>query len=391
MVKSYFKRLKTVSLKNDSDLSKISKHLEQKSFHPIAFFWLTQVETYLHYSKLTTQLKTSTTGWSKAEEKLFDLWSQSEYAKIFLSLVNKEEKIKIASNKTLLLFKEHLLGFATKHFKIKTKKAKYSSMFELGDFKQKSEIYFVDLGEKAIEFQTWDLVNAPKHLDKIVSSLSAIKTYSPASYARFKHFTRRIIPIAQKELVSYSLQQLPGYSYINLYHRDSIDLLDDLLHENGHHHLNVYLNQKNLIQEPQHPLYYSPWRRSPRPLRGIYHAYFTFFWAYQLYFDLAQAQLKNELNLTWKLNNTEKQKIYFRCVEEFLMLDYSFVDLMSPYKQGLINKTGLVLIQDLQKDLRIHKKLVLTFTKKLDKNHAKQIAELRKELSHQRHHFVSGH
>ena len=70
--------------------------------------------------------------------------------------------------------------------------------------------------------------------------------------------------------VSYASGQPTGRHQI-------LDLIDDLIHENSHHHLNLLL-RKHVMYRGDHnqQIFYSPWRRSLRPLRGILHATFTF-------------------------------------------------------------------------------------------------------------------
>jgi hypothetical protein len=128
---------------------------------------------------------------------------------------------------------------------------------------------------------------------------------------------------------------------INLYHRDFVDLMDDLLHENGHHHLNYYLNVSHLIEEPIESIYYSPWRRTLRPLRGIYHAYFTFFWAFKLFSDLLKSQEADSI-----FNSYEKEKMIWRAVEEYYMLSFTFEDLKWAKNNGLIHKKGWELVAE---------------------------------------------
>ena len=48
--------------------------------------------------------------------------------------------------------------------------------------------------------------------------------------------TARIIPLKAKGVVSFSYRHRPGLSFINCFDRDHLDLIDDLIHENSHHH-----------------------------------------------------------------------------------------------------------------------------------------------------------
>ncbi|HSL02465.1 MAG TPA: hypothetical protein VK901_02865 [Nitrospiraceae bacterium] len=53
--------------------------------------------------------------------------------------------------------------------------------------------------------------------------------------------TSRIVPLKAKGVVSFSYRHRPGLSFINCFDRDYLDLIDDLIHENSHHHLNLLL------------------------------------------------------------------------------------------------------------------------------------------------------
>ncbi|MGH7489565.1 MAG: aKG-HExxH-type peptide beta-hydroxylase, partial [bacterium] len=89
--------------------------------------------------------------------------------------------------------------------------------------------------------------------------------------------TTRVIPLKAKGVVSFSYRHRPGLSFINCFDRDNLDLIDDLIHENSHHHLNLLLRKQILFHgDRNQEIFYSPWRRSLRPLRGILHAAFTF-------------------------------------------------------------------------------------------------------------------
>ena len=89
--------------------------------------------------------------------------------------------------------------------------------------------------------------------------------------------TSRLVPLDAPGVVSFSYRHRPGLSFINTVERDDLDLIDDVVHENSHHHLNVLLRKHRLYRAGhQEEIFYSPWRRSLRPLRGILHASFTF-------------------------------------------------------------------------------------------------------------------
>jgi len=129
--------------------------------------------------------------------------------------------------------------------------------------------------------------------------------------------TTYVVPMLEDNIVSYSMQDLPLFSSINYGFRDFVDHLDDLLHENGHHLLNQVLNTCELVVEDQEQDYLSPWRRSLRPARGIYHAFITFFWAHNLFSKLFPFALELSANET---EIVELDRITFRYLEENLLM-----------------------------------------------------------------------
>ena len=347
-----------------------------KHYHDLNWFFLTQIEMLLFVEKAHLLLKKEKYSnsdeafheFSPLEEELFDLWSQSEFSDLFLHLLNNQDPLLIASQKTLHHVDKHLATLFRRHWLKKSVTSKnYLLQTSLGEGFDKSSQKIIRFHQKEISFDEANVIlhaPSPKDLEKfqrrITLALSLIKEFSPKSFERFSCFTTNIIPINDRSLVSYSHQNLPRFSMINLYHRDFIDLLDDLLHENGHHHLNFYLNLKPLLLEPEEKIYYSPWRKSMRPLRGIYHAYFTFFWAFQLFLDLTKAIDKNDLeNSHYKFTKKQKEKIQKRMIEEFHLLNAAFSDLKKAKKNKLIFDEGWLLIQEQHKILTRHKKFIL--------------------------------
>ena len=91
------------------------------------------------------------------------------------------------------------------------------------------------------------------------------------------------MPLDQKGVVSYSLPERPGTSYINVQGKRVVDLADDLLHETAHHRLHSLEEVAPLERKGADAHYYSPWRRQVRPLHGILHATYTFTFRAQLF------------------------------------------------------------------------------------------------------------
>lgn len=357
----------------------VSEHKEElKSYSSLNWHFITQLEHFNFFNVSRPDLGKFDFG--DEEEIVFEKWNKSEFADVFLKALNAGNSFSKASNKTLAQFDSHLVSLGNRHIlKSKAKSASYREQGSLGEYKKGKEVLklletTLHLDGKELRLMTKNMSEMKTFSHRIEIALKVIKKHSPTSWARFQAFTETIIPINQKELVSYSHQDLPGFSMINLYNRDFVDLMDDLLHENGHHHLNYYLNLGKLIDEPVDNIYYSPWRRTLRPLRGVYHAYFTFFWAFKLFADLSKAK---EVDSIWYLfNAAEKEKIYWRAIEEFYMLDYTYQELKWARKQGLINQMGWKLIEAQNAELSKFKRMIPNWEKKL-KIHRKDLKDLK--------------
>ncbi len=354
---------------------------ELKTYNSLNWHFLAQLQTFNFFNQQSPDLGKDNFG--AEEDIVFEMWNRSEFADQFLKRLNQGKSLGQANQATLNDFDKHLVTFAQRQIlKADKTSASYRIQSSLGEFKKGEKISrlletTLHLEGKELRLMTSTMKEMKIFSQRIEIALKVIKKHSPSSWERFAAFTEVIIPIKRPEFVSYSHQDLPGYSMINLYHRDFVDLMDDLLHENGHHHLNYYLNLGKLIDEPLDNIYYSPWRRTLRPLRGVYHAYFTFFWAFKLFADLTKAK---EVDSIWYLfGPAEKEKMIWRAVEEYHMLNYTFKELKGARKQGLIKDTGWNLIQAQQKELNKFKKQIPLWEKKL-KTHRKDLSDLKKTL-----------
>ncbi len=180
------------------------------------------------------------------------------------------------------------------------------------------------------------------HLDKIKKASQALSQLTPELWSLFKTYTQNIVPIFEEELVSFSMATLPGYSSINMANRDFVDMTDDLLHENGHHFLNALLEgEEEIIFEDDDKIFFSPWRRSLRPIRGLYHAVVTFYWAYRLFKELSLAE-----NLDQFFTKDEVQKIHMRFLEEAELIRQCRKDLEKAYQMEKITDFGKQIIDE---------------------------------------------
>ncbi len=355
--------------------------LELSTYTNFNWFYLDQLETFFFLKSIDPR-SGNQNGLSKDEDLIFDIWNDSEFADIFLKSLNKGKSVQEASLASLKPYELHLLTLGKRHVeKVDAKSTSYRIQSVLGERLRDGKISpllgtTLHLDGKDLDLLTHSLKEMKLFSQRIDLAHKLIRRFSPSSWERFAAFTDKVIPIRNKEFVSYSHQEFPSVSMINLYDRDFVDLMDDLLHENGHHHLNHYLNLEKLIEEPADLIYYSPWRRTARPLRGIFHAYFTFFWAFKLFSDLANSDLHN---IWYEFTPSEKEKIYWRAVEEFHMLRYSFEDLKWAKKNKLISETGWKIIAAQQKELLKFSAKIPKWERKLT-THKKDLQKLKTEL-----------
>lgn len=415
------------------------------TYSPLKFYWLNLVDNLIYVIQLHEDLlleeDIDTEELTELENELFNFWNESEFAESFLSQLNDGSPVIEASNNLIPLQENQIVSFYVmniSHYRQEFSDAlMYHVIPELGDFEKR--IYLTDHHlpvnlkkvpdtfpslpllsispeeQKVIleiEGKNLELSFGPqpetitleersiyvlpscdegiKRLDEfkknIQQALSNLRKVAPHLYETFKSFTHTIVPINEEGIVSYSMQSLPGYSSINLFDRDSIDLMDDLLHENGHHYLNTYLNYMDLIHEDDDKIYYSPWRKALRPIRGIYHATFTFYWALELFLSLNKASEEKALTFT----KVEKVKIKTRFLEEYFMLEYCRSDLAHAFKNKRITKEGNQLI-NMVLDRVAYNKIevapIMNELKELDSAAHSKIIAFKEELNKTRAHY----
>ncbi len=371
------------------EMKEILSEINIEYFSPFSFYWANLLENYLELIEAHEE---------EDSDYIFYFWETGPFSEIFLEKVKESEDTLKVSQSLLSILEENIISFFYIHLSSKDKKFEhphfYSLLPEIGDFNGKIHInqnkdyvsctlpknestsvglLSIDNQRKFFDFVIKEKVesfcpspsnsylveiedlklnmypseNTPdaemsKWVAQSKKALLIIKDISPSLFSLFKEFTHSIIPINEKGIVSYSMQELPSFSSLNYIERDFIDHMDDLLHENGHHYLNMILNQEDLIIEDDEKIYYSPWRQALRPIRGIYHATFTFFWALKLFNDFIEYIEKNPSQI---LFSTEDQiKIYSRFLEEYTMLTYCYLDLLHAYEVGKILPEGMSLI-----------------------------------------------
>jgi hypothetical protein len=213
-------------------------------------------------------------------------------------------------------------------------------------------------------------------IDKYKKANLVLSELCPNLFSNLNQFSKFIVPLDAEELVSYSMKVLPRYSCINLFNRDLVDLVDDLLHENGHHYLNGLLEgEDELIFEDDEKIFYSPWRRSLRPVRGIYHAVLTFFWAYRLFKELSSHDQLDKF-----FNKDEITKINYRLLEEGIMISECRADLDKAFEMDKITPIGKTFYNDILQEIENDKVLLQEVENSLPIQLKEKIDILREEI-----------
>jgi len=215
--------------------------------------------------------------------------------------------------------------------------------------------------------------------ERIQRARMVIEQAWPEGYCNLARLTNRIVPLKAKGVVSFSYRHRPGLSFINCFERDDLDLIDDLIHENSHHHLNLLLRQAALYHKDQNQeIFYSPWRRSLRPLRGILHATFTFTMGAILFEKLSTWAKSGNATLTPQ----QLLRARFRCLEEVESVRYSLKDLAHAHTLGWLTPAGWGLVSSLKREIEKVWKRIAPFERAiLRTKHGAELKRHRKELA----------
>jgi hypothetical protein len=407
-----------------------------KIYSPLNFFWSKMMEDLAYIIELHEEFAKTKNAAEKneIEEELFHYWTQSSFAEAFVTAHNEHKGTIKASKELLPILENNIISFY--YVQIKTASHKenalhYQMIPEIGDSAKniflgntnrpakidftsdtgiliifeintneneiiveedgKLELHFIGNPSETIsdKYPVKVLYSCSEGYkrnqefkDKILRALKIYQEVAPHLLQTFLNFTSIIIPVNQPGIVSYSLQQIPGYSSINMFERDFLDLLDDLSHENGHHYLNTILNYSELLDEDDDKIYFSPWRRALRPVRGIYHAVFTFYWAFDLFNSLAQAQHADLKEY--------RERILLRACEEHFMLLYCRPYIDHAFKNKKITKEGMELINTVFALLSQESKNVELMIEVLKKQYSKsfsKISELKLTLNEKAKHY----
>lgn len=393
---------------------------ELDSYSHLNWYWLSLVEKLIGLIQLHEDFSQDTS----VEDDIFQFWEASEYMEYFLDKA-KSKPIHHTSQELMPLIESQIISFFYLHISsadhFNDVPTIYHSIPEIGDGKG---IYYigdnhqhVNIPDNVDAFPTIPILSITKssssieidqendvflskfsnlpeacfldhvtihpqcaegfsELDNFSSTIekayNIIKNSNPFLFELLTFHTKVIVPINEPGIVSYSMQSLPSYSSINLFERDFLDLLDDLIHENGHHYLNSFLNIDDLIFEDDEKIYFSPWRRSLRPVRGIYHGLFTFYWALELF-----CSLFNNLEL---LETNHHQKLYKRLIEEYQLLNMALEQYSKCVNDGKIADEGVMLINEISKAIESKEPYFKQASKMLKESNLDFYNEITQEL-----------
>ncbi len=377
------------------DLNEILCQNDLATYSPMKFYWTTLIDNFVYISQLHQDLsshinKKSNKVFQKIEEEILDFWNDSDLVNFFKAYQEEGQTIEECSLKSMRILEDHVISFY--YLQISTKKqvdfdkAIYLPLENIGDNDHQIYLrenkFFINLPREDFALLSLEQFNLPYrgmeiNLDEQTETCKISEVKSSLIFNQFKlihninsqnlfsdafkiielvsidllntvqNFSETFVLINEPGIVSFSMQGLPAFSSINVFERDFLDLIDDIIHENGHHYLNAILNQEELINEDDEKIYFSPWRQALRPIRGIYHATFTFYFALQIFCQIKKSFLNPDVLAILKKYQESKfslQKINKRIVEEYEMLGHTRKFIDHAYKKKKITLRGYEVI-----------------------------------------------
>ncbi|MBI3450691.1 MAG: hypothetical protein HY049_17480 [Acidobacteria bacterium] len=183
--------------------------------------------------------------------------------------------------------------------------------------------------------------HAPGIARDLRAALSLLRSAWPGAHAEVLAHTKIVVPLRERNTVSFSLPDRPGVSYINVEGKSLVDLADDLLHETAHHRLHALEEIEGPLDcDDGEPRYVSPWRRGVRPLHGILHATYTFAWRAELLRRLLRLAAARA-GRTGAAIPLDRRWLRRELIWEITSLRQSLADLEDAGTRGLLTAAGL--------------------------------------------------
>jgi len=189
---------------------------------------------------------------------------------------------------------------------------------------------------------------------RLARALAAVDAAWPEAGLEIRRRTWMLVPLLEPGTVSYSQMARPGISYINVFRGSLLDLADDLLHETAHHRLHAWQEVEDFIHDPEETRYYSPWRRSLRPLHGILHGTFTFLFRAELFLRILRSS--GEGGRSGGPSAAGRRRLAAEVDRETANCSSSLEDLREAAGRGLLTAAGKRLVARMRRRLRALKK-----------------------------------
>jgi HEXXH motif-containing protein len=187
-------------------------------------------------------------------------------------------------------------------------------------------------------------LDVPDLDNRLARALRLVRLAWPEAHRDVVARTAMVVPVREPGLVSYSLAARPGISFINVHGKRTVDLADDLLHENSHHLMHDLQETVRLLapgpatEEVQ--AFHSPWRGTLRPLHGILHGTFTFLFRAELFARILEAHARRPRVIAPLLGPGGLAFARRELGRELAMLQRGLADLGTAAAHRLITRDG---------------------------------------------------
>jgi len=121
-----------------------------------------------------------------------------------------------------------------------------------------------------------------KHTQKcIIEALEIIRECLPQFFYEIKNYINTFVLFSSQTMSSGSSSHLLKCIYIQTFKDNSLTsllrILDRIIHETAHMHLHLLSMYDPLVLNSVNEKFTSPFRKDPRPMIGVFHAYFVLF------------------------------------------------------------------------------------------------------------------
>lgn len=338
----------------------------------------TSISEFFYFSDILLELDSNKDNFFELKEFLIGGFKDSFGSEDFRFMEIEKDEL------NFLQFRKIILGFQKTARRNFWKSKKTLLLRKKNNFKT----YFVsdsDPSAVGTDVQIQTSKTPQSKIEQIHKAKEILADLWKEGFTIFEILTDEIHIVQSPALVSYSHFHEQGISYINFIDRSLFQSIDDLIHENAHHHLNLILKKhKIMIEENTEDIFYSPWRKELRSLYAILHAVFTFSYGSFLFFQMMKSRTYIETETDFSM-----KEIYFRFLEETYSVEYSLYDLNLCVKKKYFSAEGIFLIQYLKKRNEVNLKFITSNKQiQLSKSQKQSIEKLRRELQRARKEFI---